>query len=43
MISIAKNGDFLKEHDESGILKALKDELMPKAKTHKFFKRGEQK
>jgi len=43
MISIAKNGDFLKEHDESGILKALKDELMPKAKSHKFFKRGEQK
>ena len=43
MISIAMNGDFLTVHDESGVLRALKDELVPKAKSYKFFRRGEQK
>ena len=43
MISIAMNGDFLTVHDESGVLRVLKDELVPKAKSYKFFRRGEQK
>ena len=43
MISIAMNGDLLTVLDESGVLRALKDELVPKAKSYKFFRRGEQK